>query len=55
MPYGCFVEFPHNLSGLAPTKYFTDEFLSDPASTYREMQSVRAKVGCGQAYGARTV
>lgn len=44
MPYGCFVEFPHNLSGLAPTKYFTDEFLSDPASTYREMQSVRAKV-----------
>ena len=44
MPYGCFVEFPHNLSGLAPTKYLSDELLSDASGVYQEAQSVMAKV-----------
>ena len=44
MPYGCFVEFPHNLSGLAPTKYLSDELLSDASGVYQEGQSVMAKV-----------
>lgn len=44
MPYGCFVEFPYNLSGLAPTKYLSDELLSDASGVYQEAQSVMAKV-----------
>ena len=44
MPYGCFIEFPHQLSGLAPTKYLTDEFVSGPAGLYQEMQTVWCKV-----------
>ena len=44
MPYGCFIEFPHQLSGLAPTKYLTDEFVSGPAGLYQEMQTVWSKV-----------
>ena len=44
MPYGCFVEFPHNLSGLAPTKYLSDELLSDASGVYQDGQSVMAKV-----------
>ena len=50
MPYGCFVEFPHHMSGLAPTKYLSDEFLSNAAGLYQEMQSVRAKVGYKQKH-----
>ncbi len=44
MPYGCFVEFPHNLSGLAPSKHITDEFLPDPVGLFQDMQTVVAKV-----------
>ena len=44
MSYGCFVELPHHLSGLAPSKYLADEFVSDGAGLYRDMQSVYAKV-----------
>lgn len=44
MSYGCFVEFPHNLSALAPTKYLQDEFTSDPSQVYQEGQTVFAKV-----------
>lgn len=43
MSYGCFVELPHNLSGLAPSKYLTDEFISDAGSLYSDTQSVLAK------------
>lgn len=44
MAYGCFVEFPHNISGLAPLKFLTDEFISSPTGVYEEMQTVWAKV-----------
>ena len=44
MSYGCFVEFPHNLSALAPTKYLQDEFTSDPSQVYQYGQTVFAKV-----------
>jgi len=44
MPYGVFVEFPHNLSGLAPTKYLTNEFVSSPSGLYQVLQTVWAKV-----------
>ena len=44
MSYGCFVEFPHNLSALAPTKYLEDQFTSDPTLVYQEGQTVFAKV-----------
>ena len=44
MSYGCFVEFPHNLSALAPTKYLQDQFTSDPSLVYSEGQTVFAKV-----------
>lgn len=44
MSYGCFVEFPHNLSALAPTKYLQDEFTVDPTLVYSEGQTVFAKV-----------
>ena len=58
MPYGCFVEFPHNLSGLAPTKYLSDELLSDASGVYQDGQSVMAKVnvhweGRGKERGRR--
>ena len=58
MPYGCFVEFPHNLSGLAPTKYLSDELLSDASGVYQDGQSVMAKVnvhweGRGRERGRR--
>ena len=58
MPYGCFVEFPHNLSGLAPTKYLSDELLSDASGVYQDGQSVMAKVnvhweGRGKKRGRR--
>ena len=55
MPYGCFVEFPHNLSGLAPSKYLTDEFISDPMGLYKETQSVQAKVSECTSEGGREV
>ena len=38
------MEFPHNLSGLAPTKYLSDELLSDASGVYQDGQSVMAKV-----------
>ena len=38
------MEFPYNLSGLAPTKYLSDELLSDASGVYQEAQSVMAKV-----------
>ena len=44
MTYGCFVEFPNDLSGLAPTKYLSDEFMSEVVGLYQEAQSVMAKV-----------
>ena len=44
MSYGCFVEFPHNLSALAPTKFLRDEFVSDPGQAFQEGQTVFAKV-----------
>lgn len=44
MAYGCFVELPNNLSGLAPTKYLSDEFMSEASGLYQEAQSVMAKV-----------
>ena len=44
MAYGCFVEFPHGISGLAPLKFLTDEFISSPRGVYEEMQTVWAKV-----------
>lgn len=44
MPYGCFIEFPHHLSGLAPTKYLTNEFVSGPDGLYHETQTVWSKV-----------
>ena len=44
MPYGCFVEFPCGISGLAPLKFLTDEFLSSPTGVYEESQTVWAKV-----------
>ena len=44
MAYGCFVEFPHGISGLAPLKFLTDEFISSPTGVYGEMQTVWAKV-----------
>ena len=43
-PYGCFVDFPHQLSGLAHLKYLTDQFISQPSGIYQETQTVRAKV-----------
>ena len=49
MPYGCFVEFPCGISGLAPLKFLTDEFISSPTGIYEESQTVWAKVrefGC---------
>ena len=44
MPYGCFVEFPHGISGLAPLKFLTDQFISSPTGVYGEMQTVLTKV-----------
>lgn len=44
MAYGCFVEFPHGISGLAPLKFLTDEFISSPTGVYGETQTVWAKV-----------
>ena len=44
MPYGCFVEFPHGITGLAPLKFLTDEFISSPTGVYEEMQTVWTKV-----------
>ena len=44
MAYGCFVEFPGNLCGLAPVKHLTDKFVSDSSGVYQEMQTVLAKV-----------
>lgn len=44
MPYGCFVEFPCGVSGLAPLKFLTDEFISSPTGVYEESQTVWAKV-----------
>lgn len=43
-PYGCFVDFPHQLTGLAPIKYLSDQFVSQPSEVYQETQSVLAKV-----------
>jgi hypothetical protein len=43
-PYGCFVDFPHQLSGLAPLKYLSDQYVSRPSEVYQEMQTVWAKV-----------
>ena len=51
MDYGCFVEFPHGISGLAPLKFLTDEFISSPAGIYEEMQTVWAKVSTLAAAG----
>ena len=44
MDYGCFVEFPHGISGLAPLKLLTDQFISSASGVYQEMQTVWAKV-----------
>ena len=44
MAYGCFVEFPCGISGLAPLKFLTDEFISSPTGVYEETQTVWAKV-----------
>ena len=42
--FGCFVEFPHQLSGLAHLKFLTDQFVSQPVDVYQETQTVWAKV-----------
>ncbi len=56
MPYGCFIEFPHNLTGLAPTKYLTNEFVSSPNGLYQENQTVWSKVlGVDEANGKLTL
>lgn len=44
MSYGCFVEFPHGLIGLAPNKYLRDEFTLDPAQFFQQGQTVLARV-----------
>lgn len=42
--YGCFVDFLHQLSGLAHLKDLTDQFVSQPSGVYQETQTVWAKV-----------
>lgn len=42
--YGCFVEFLHQLSGLAHLKYLTDQFVPQASGVYQETQTVLAKV-----------
>lgn len=43
-PYGCFVDFPHQLTGLAHLKHLSDQFVSRPSEVYQETQTVWAKV-----------
>jgi rRNA biogenesis protein RRP5 len=42
--YGCFIEFPNGLIGLAPIRLLSDDFISDAAGIYKPMQTVIAKV-----------
>lgn len=50
--YGCFVDFPHQLTGLAHLKYLTDQFVSHASEVYQEGQTVLTKVSF-QAQGLR--
>ncbi|XP_006816311.2 protein RRP5 homolog, partial [Saccoglossus kowalevskii] len=44
MPYGVFVGFPNNITGLAPKLYMGDIFVDDAGVPYKNGQSVKAKV-----------
>ncbi|XP_070539661.1 protein RRP5 homolog [Ptychodera flava] len=43
-PYGVFVEFPRNLTGLCPKLYMADIYVGDSSVPYKEGQSVSAKI-----------
>lgn len=53
-PYGCFVDFPHQLTGLAHLKHLSDQFVSRPSEVYQETQTVWTKVR-GKEAGLDTV
>ena len=42
--YGCFVDFPNSMVGLAPVRYLKDEFISDSSGIFSDKSTVIAKV-----------
>ena len=48
--YGCFVDFPNSMVGLAPVRYLKDEFISDSSGIFSDKSTVIAKVSLSYMY-----